>query len=41
MLKPMPLTWMVSVVVLGLGCLVGMFGSYTTVRKYLKIWWRK
>lgn len=37
MLKPMPLTLMVSVVVLGLGCLVGMFGSYTTVRKYLKI----
>lgn len=37
MLDPMPLALMVSVVVLGLGCLVGMFGSYTTVRKYLKI----
>lgn len=37
MLDPMPLVLMVSLVVLGLGCLVGMFGSYTTVRKYLKI----
>lgn len=37
MIDPMPLVLMVSVVVLGLGCLVGMFGSYTTVRKYLKI----
>ena len=37
MLDPMPLVLMVSAVVVGLGCLVGMFGSYTTVRKHLKI----
>ena len=37
MIEPMPFVIMVSLVLLGIGCLVGMFGSYTTVRKYLKI----
>jgi hypothetical protein len=24
-----------------IGAVVGMIGSYTTVRKHLKIWWKK
>jgi cell division protein FtsX len=28
----------VSLIIIGIGSIVGMFGSYTAVRKYLKIW---
>ena len=37
MIEPMPFALMVSAILLAIGCLVGMFGSYTTVRKHLKI----
>lgn len=37
MLEPMPFTIYISLLLLGIGGLVGMIGSYTTVRKYLKI----
>lgn len=32
-----PFVYMVSVILIGLGVIVGMFGSYRAVRKYLKI----
>jgi hypothetical protein len=28
-------------VLVAVGALVGAFGSYISVRKYLKIWWRE
>jgi uncharacterized protein YneF (UPF0154 family) len=28
----------VSLILLIIGCVIGMFGSYRAVRKYLKIW---
>ncbi len=37
MAAPMPFTIYVSLVLIGIGSIVGMFGSYTTVKKYLKI----
>ena len=37
MINPMPFTLYVSLAILGIGAVVGMFGSYTAVRKYLKI----
>ena len=37
MLNPMPFTIFISLIVAGMGALVGMIGSYITVRKYLKI----
>jgi cell division transport system permease protein len=37
MIKPMPYTLYVSLIIIGIGSIVGMFGSYTAVRKYLKI----
>lgn len=37
LLNPMPFTIFVSLIVAGMGALVGMIGSYITVRKYLKI----
>lgn len=37
MLDPMPFTIYVSLALLALGALIGMIGSYHTVRKYLKI----
>ena len=37
MIKPMPYTLYVSLIILAIGSIVGMFGSYTAVRKYLKI----
>ena len=37
LLQPMPFTIFVSLIVAGMGALVGMIGSYITVRKYLKI----
>lgn len=36
-IEPMPFVWMISVILLIIGMLVGMFGSYRAVRKYLKI----
>ena len=37
LVKPFPFTLMISVVLLGIGIVVGMFGSSKAVRKYLKI----
>lgn len=37
MIEPFPFTIYVSVILLIVGAVVGMIGSYTTVRKYLKI----
>lgn len=37
MLDPLPFTIYVSLLLVGIGALVGMVGSYMTVRKYLKI----
>lgn len=37
MIDPMPFTLYVSAVILGIGAIVGMCGSYTAVRRYLKI----
>lgn len=37
MIKPLPFTIYVSLALLCIGAIVGMFGSYTAVRKYLKI----
>lgn len=37
MLNPMPFTIFISLIVAGMGALVGMIGSYITVRRYLKI----
>lgn len=37
LISPIPFTYMVSFVLVGIGILVGMFGSWRAVRKYLKI----
>ena len=37
LVKPFPFTFMISLVLLGIGIVVGMFGSNRAVRKYLKI----
>lgn len=37
LIQPQPFIYLVSFVLLGIGILVGMFGSYRAVRKYLKI----
>ncbi len=37
MAQPMPFTIYVSLVLVGIGAVVGMVGSYTTVKRYLKI----
>lgn len=37
MIEPMPFVIYVSLILVGLGALIGMVGSYATVRKYLKI----
>lgn len=37
MLNPMPFTIYLSLMLIGVGALVGMVGSYMTVRRYLKI----
>lgn len=37
MAQPMPFTIYVSLVLVGIGAIVGMVGSYTTVKRYLKI----
>jgi cell division protein FtsX len=37
MIDPMPFSIMVWAILLAMGCVIGMFGSYTTVRKHLKI----
>ena len=37
LVKPMPFVFYTSLILLGLGMLVGMFGSWRAVRKYLKI----
>jgi cell division transport system permease protein len=34
---PMPFVYYVSVILVGIGIIVGMIGSYSAVRKYLKI----
>lgn len=37
LITPEPFVFMISLVLLGIGIMVGMFGSYTAVRKHLKI----
>jgi cell division transport system permease protein len=37
LVKPFNFVLYVSVILLIIGCLIGMFGSYRAVRKYLKI----
>ncbi len=37
LIVPEPFIYMISLVLIGIGILVGMFGSYTAVRKHLKI----
>lgn len=37
LISPEPFSYYISLVLLGIGILVGMFGSYRAVRKYLKI----
>ena len=37
LITPEPFIYIVSAIVLGIGILVGMFGSYKAVRKYLKV----
>ena len=37
MIEPLPFTLFVSGILLVIGAVVGMIGSYTTVRKHLKI----
>lgn len=37
LIAPEPFVYLISLVLLGIGILVGMFGSYTAVRKHLKI----
>lgn len=37
LMEPLPFTYLVSLVLLGIGVVVGMFGSWRAVRKYLKI----
>ncbi len=37
MIEPMPFTLYASLVLVGIGAIVGMFGSYTAVRRYLKV----
>lgn len=37
LITPEPFIYIVSVIVLGIGIIVGMFGSYKAVRKYLKV----
>lgn len=37
LIKPMNIIWFVSIILVGIGGLVGMFGSSRAVRKYLKI----
>ena len=38
LVKAEPFIYVVSLILLGLGVVVGMIGSYRAVRKYLKIW---
>jgi len=37
LIKPEPFVYMVSLIILAIGMLVGMIGSYRAVRKYLKV----
>lgn len=37
LVEPNPFVFLISLILLGIGILVGMFGSYRAVRKYLKI----
>ena len=37
LIKPEPFVYMIALLLLGIGILVGMFGSYRAVRKHLKI----
>ena len=37
LVQPMPFIYIVSLIILCIGTVVGMFGSYNSVRKYLKI----
>lgn len=37
LVKPFNFIWYVSAILLIIGCIIGMFGSYRAVRKYLKI----
>lgn len=37
LIKPEPFVYMIAIILLGIGILVGMFGSYRAVKKHLKI----
>lgn len=37
LIEPQPFVYITSIILLGIGILVGMFGSYRAVKKYLKI----
>ena len=37
LIVPLPFTYLVSLVLIAIGILVGMFGSWRAVKKYLKI----
>ena len=37
LIEPLPFTYYVSLVLLGIGIIVGMFGSWQAVKKYLKV----
>ncbi len=37
LIKPLPFAYMISLIVLGIGILVGMIGSASAVKKYLKV----
>jgi len=37
LIPPTPFVYTISLILLGIGILVGMFGSWRAVRKYLKI----
>ena len=37
LIEPYPFIYLSSLLLLGIGIVVGMFGSYSAVKKYLKI----
>lgn len=41
LIKPEPFIYQTSLIIIGIGILVGMIGSASAVKRYLKIWWKK
>ena len=41
LVSPNSIIYLIMIVLVAVGALVGAFGSYLSVRKYLKIWWKK